>query len=218
LGDSAIKASAEAVREIINCSGAIGTASAWVQDRAELLLGKLRSAGYCVNEAKVETLWRLTLGLGSESASEIGFTLHRTGCPYLPASSLKGLARETARRAGAPPDQIDKLFGTQKAHGTVVFGDGYLCGFAGRNAKPLELDVMNPHFPEYYSGKSWPTEWQDPVPIVFLTVPPGSIFKIWVASRNQNDASAALKFLIEGLNVLGVGAKKAAGYGWFKVL
>ena len=219
-GNSAIKANAEAMGEIVQCTGAIGAASRWLESRSELLLNRLRASGYFISEALVETRWRLTLGLGSESPSEIGFSLHRTGCPYLPSSSLKGLARETAVRSGASTSDINRLFGTKESPGNVVFGDGFPCSSHRKSKQLLELDVMNPHFPDYYQKSGvWPTEWQNPVPIVFLAVPKGLVFKIWVASRsNISDASTTLGYLIQGLEHFGVGAKKAAGYGWFKAV
>ena len=40
--------------------------------------------------------WRFLSGLGAESALEVGFSFHRYGFPFLPGSSVKGLARAWA--------------------------------------------------------------------------------------------------------------------------
>jgi len=44
----------------------------------------------------LQTDWRLIAGLGKKGSLEVGFTFHRYGFPYLPGSSLKGLARAAA--------------------------------------------------------------------------------------------------------------------------
>lgn len=41
----------------------------------------------------LRTDWRLITGLGRKGPLEVGFTFHRYGFPYLPGSSVKGLAR-----------------------------------------------------------------------------------------------------------------------------
>ncbi|WP_322509276.1 type III-B CRISPR module RAMP protein Cmr6 [Anaerolinea sp.] len=44
----------------------------------------------------LKTDWRFIPGLGRKTALEIGFGFHRYGFPYLPASSVKGIARAWA--------------------------------------------------------------------------------------------------------------------------
>lgn len=44
----------------------------------------------------LKTDWRFIPGLGRKTALEIGFGFHRYGFPYLPASSVKGIARTWA--------------------------------------------------------------------------------------------------------------------------
>mgnify|MGYP001389521639 CR=1 FL=1 len=44
----------------------------------------------------LSTQWRLIAGLGRKGALEVGFTFNRYGFPYLPGSSVKGLARAAA--------------------------------------------------------------------------------------------------------------------------
>lgn len=44
----------------------------------------------------LKTDWRFIPGLGCKTALEIGFGFHRYGFPYLPASSVKGIARTWA--------------------------------------------------------------------------------------------------------------------------
>jgi hypothetical protein len=80
---------------------------------------------------------------------------------------------------------------------------------------------MNPHFPEYYQGKKAPTDCQNPVPIYFLTVAPGTEFRFAVGWRGTLDEKTekllnkAVEWLKCGLMELGAGAKTSAGYGYF---
>jgi CRISPR-associated protein Cmr6 len=111
------------------------------------------------------------------------------------------------------------IFGTTAAAGRAIFLD------AIPTALPrLELDIMNPHFPDYYrdtTGKTAPTDWQSPNPVHFLTVGRGNEFRFAVGWRGPLDAQArelrnlARQWLIDGLKDLGAGAKTSAGYGYF---
>ncbi len=226
----------------------------------------------------LRTDWRLITGLGRKGPLEVGFTFHRYGFPYLPGSSVKGLARawglftiaealgedglaavaevlqresngkkkpqpvtallrllETdaqdvfARRWGQAlasarseardlADAFRAIFGTTACAGRAVFLDAIPA------APPrLELDIMNPHVPEYYrdAGKTPPTDWQNPVPVSFLTVAPGTEFRFAVGWRGRLDGTGrahrerAKTWLVAALTELGAGAKTGAGYGYF---
>jgi CRISPR-associated protein Cmr6 len=106
------------------------------------------------------------------------------------------------------------VFGTTAVAGRVVFFD------AIPSIKPiLELDIMNPHFPDYYGGDQFPTDWQSPRPVFFLTVEPGTEFRFaagWRGPLNSALRERAEKWLKEGLMNLGAGAKTSGGYGYFK--
>lgn len=167
---------------------------------------------------------RLVIGLGGADVREVGFTFHRHGFPYLPASSVKGLARAAAQLlAGASEETIHEIFGwapdpragRPDAHiGKAVFWDAIPLP---EPDKPLlELDVLNPHFPDYYrsAGEEPPGEWQSPVPIFFLAVPAGTAFLFAVGGEK---ATEAWDYLHLGLTELGTGAKTTLGYGlWEK--
>ncbi|GAB4483284.1 MAG: hypothetical protein Kow0088_26430 [Anaerolineales bacterium] len=105
------------------------------------------------------------------------------------------------------------VFGTLSQAGGAVF----LEGIPAR--KPdLEIDLMNPHYPEYYKGNEPPTNWQSPTPIYFLTVAAKTEFRFAVGWRGALDESLrqlAQDWLKNGLIELGAGAKTAAGYGYF---
>ena len=118
----------------------------------------------------------MVIGLGGESVLETDITLHHLyGIPFIPASALKGLTRAyiTGEVEGYRSDKIDndneevkRIFGSQEHAGTVIFFDAMPTN--GKVA--FVLDIMNPHYPEYYAGNKPPTNDQNPVPVTFLTV------------------------------------------------
>ncbi len=170
--------------------------------------------------------WRMVIGLGGESVLETDITLHHLyGIPFIPGSALKGLTRayvtgeideHKSKRIEDDDEIVNRIFGTQKGAGTVIFFD----------AMPLPgtitfiLDIMNPHYPKYYDGSKPPTNDQDPVPVTFLTVQEAT-FTFALALRNPNDdkhkddLDLVKRWLQEALQKYGVGGKTSAGYGYF---
>ena len=183
-----------------------------------------------VSSAGAETFsaaseWRFVIGLGGGGPLEVGFTFHRIyGFPIIPGSGLKGLTRNYALQMadevqGETLDERERdplftlVFGQREGAGGAVFFDGVPV------SRPrLEVDVINPHYPEYYQGTEPPADGQNPIPIFFLTVGLGSEFLFAVGGRGTSAGEAkhqAVKWLKAALTELGVGAKTAAGYGYF---
>ena len=103
----------------------------------------------------------------------------------------------------------------------------------------IEIDVLTPHHPKYYSQekdragklvKPIATDDEDPNPVLFPTIAPGSIFRFPLAPIHQgawascprvfasSDPLAQVKsWLAQGLELFGLGAKTNAGYGWFGI-
>jgi len=111
-------------------------------------------------------------------------------------------------------ESFRRCFGTQGEVGAAIFFD------ALPSKVVLELDIMNPHYPEYYKaqGKNKPpADYQSPIPIYFLAVGKESRFRFGVAARKGDTTSRdqAWKWLCGGLTDLGVGAKTTSGYGLF---
>jgi CRISPR type III-B/RAMP module RAMP protein Cmr6 len=185
------------------------------------------------------TDWRMVIGLGGESVLETDITLHHLyGTPFIPGSALKGLTRayiseeykeyyvpedkpEEQRRPSKKIDddhsKIKRIFGSQKQAGTVIFFDAL-----PMNGKAtFELDIMNPHYPDYYGKGDPPTNDQNPNPVTFLTVA-NTAFTFALAPRNSNDdehkahVELVKGWLQEALQKYGVGGKTSAGYGYFK--
>lgn len=157
----------------------------------------------------LKTQERLIIGLGSTNVLETSIALHHIyGIPYIPASALKGVCRMVAFWKIAEEKNIlsdeeklndlqkeffgnlsserlvlkyQLLFGAQNFKGLLLFYDVYP-EFEGDN-KIFELDIMNVHYPSYYSdeeGKIPPGDWENPNPIFFLTLKPGINFNFFV--------------------------------------
>jgi CRISPR-associated protein Cmr6 len=185
-----------------------------------------KSTGATLFEAKTD--WRFITGLGRKGPLEVGFTFHRIyGFPIIPGSGLKGLARAWAyfalQEAGPstkPEEEPDFIAvfghdpGDNETAGGAIFFDAIPL-----DVPALDLDVMTPHFPDYYQSESKPpSDDQNPVPIPFLTVKPGVRFAFAIGWRGKPNPKAhrlATEWLQKGLEQLGAGAKTAAGYGYF---
>ena len=218
-------------------------------------------------EKPFTTKSRLIVGLGSSHVLETALTLHHTyGIPYIPGSALKGVCRavafwKLAEKKGILNNEKEikelsekfygklvendddiltyqLLFGTQDFRGLLLFLDAY--PIINENTEIFELDIMNVHYPSYYgdsSGKTVPGDWENPIPIYFLTVKSGIKFNICVLFdefrwnklkelekfKNKNDVINEVEKLINGnfleeilkiaISQFGVGAKGRLGYG-----
>lgn len=183
----------------------------------------------------VQTSSLFISGLGSGHPTETGMILDRNiGVPYLPASSIKGVVRTAyavniAGESGQANDaEIEKYFGTVDVNktntvkrGQLVFMDAY-----PENITELEMDIMNPHFGEYYNEKHpFPTDTDNPVPIHFLVVPEGTFFTFRCyylpLEKNEKPQNEEIKKDVEKMfetafSKIGFGGKTAIGYGRFK--
>jgi len=173
---------------------------------------------------------------------------HIYGIPYIPGSAIKGVTRHwavlkfaeemsksenikfekaiekvsKALENGEKMDlkvedlefnQLIEIFGTQKQEGKVIFFDAYPVGEIN-----LKIDVMNPHYSEYYSKGQPPTDWQNPIPIKFLTVE-NTKFEFYLGIKSKNSEGLLDKtkrLLLEALKEYGIGAKTSLGYGILK--
>jgi CRISPR-associated protein Cmr6 len=169
---------------------------------------------------------RMIVGLGIESVLETSILLHHTyAFPYIPGSIVKGCLRSFIIRdlfcndeeeANVDQDFV-KAFGTHETQGKIVFLDVFpeQCNY-------LDIDIMNSHYSDYYDGKKAPTDTIDPRLIKFNTVPIGTKFIFRIVSRTLNPRTHEIKniSLIDLLKFtvieVGMGAKTAVGYGWFK--
>ena len=195
-----------------------------LRDRQTMQLQQIMERGiklYCI-DATVD--WRLILGLGSENVLETNMTLHHIyGIPYIPGSAVKGILRhwwlnEAFANGKGKIDEAKALenpeflsvFGSQKQRGEVRFLDAY-----PTEAVHFAIDIMNPHYSDYYSGKKPPTDDQRLVPIPFLTVE-NTTFRFAFLAQEQIWLDKLKDQFKEALDLKGVGAKTAVGYGYFR--
>ena len=191
---------------------------------------------------------RLIVDPSGSLIEHAGMKLHpHFGMPFVPGSSVKGVARHAAWCEWRDADEKDKAgiaeriasvfgyptnekkldealeaAGTPVKAGSVCFPDAFPTGPA-----PLAPDIVNVHHREYYlrtedASKNLlhPVALDDeqPVPNFFPAVEKGAEFRFAVAPgprSTEEDLAFAEKALVSAITLHGVGAKTAAGYGWF---
>jgi CRISPR-associated protein Cmr6 len=194
-----------------------------VLNRRQAMNKCLKNSGWYVESFIAATDSRLIIGLGGTSVIETGMTLHPLyGFPYLPGSGLKGLARAFAEIGfGAQKEELFEVFGSEdkdprhaanNRQGKVFFMDALPTSFP-----KLELDIMNPHYSDYYKGDKPPADYLSPIPITFLAVAAKQEFYFNVYSKDKELAEKARQWLEGGLVELGAGGKTNVGYGYFKI-
>ncbi len=165
--------------------------------------------------------WRVIVGLGGNALLQGGITLHHVyGLPFIPATSLKGITRLYAEVVvEVPEEEVARLFGDVDGEARL----GELQFLDGVPAEPprIERDLMNPHYALYYGGQNKvpPGDYLSPTPVFLLTLGRGSLYRFGVASLpgNRADAELAAGWMRSALGEVGLGAKTAAGYGYWVV-
>lgn len=104
--------------------------------------------------------------------------------------------------------------------GSIVFHDAW-----PESWPQLTVDIVNNHHPHYYSPPDNkedypPGDWENPVPVYFLAVKPGTVFTFALSKRRADVSddlvNLANQWLLGALCHLGAGAKTNAGYGAFQ--
>jgi CRISPR-associated protein Cmr6 len=179
---------------------------------------------------------RLLVGHGNASPTGVGLTLHHTwGVPVIPGSALKGVLAGYVRAvfdAAEVEETCRRLFGAPGVEGTdpqgnageVIFHDALWVSRrrgAEQGQPLLARDVLTVHQKTWYGGKdgAWPSDYDSPNPVAFLTVRPESRFLVALSlvPGAGPDGERLLRWaadrLSEALRDWGVGGKTAAGYG-----
>ena len=213
-----------------------------------------RQASACNSLDKSNTLVLLAkstapfaTGLGNAHPLENGFSfLNPYGLPYLPGSGVKGVLRRAAQELakgewgdtkGWRDDRgycensrsmTEVLFGNEPEAGKGEHLRGALSFWdvIPQISSDLKTEVMTPHYTHYYQGDEFPHDSGSPVPIFFLTVPPGSTFTFHVTCDSGRLARFAKELADDGrwkcllttafehaFDWLGFGAKTSVGYG-----
>ena len=167
---------------------------------------------------------KMVIGLGERSVRERSIKLdHIYGIPFIPASTLKGAFRnfmENEYSFDCVKNEKDNLikeikdaFGTQGKQGYLIFMDTY-----PKKGFKLGVDIMTPHYKEYYTQGKVPLDNNDVTPIEFIVMKQGQFnFNLYV--EKDLDKYTNIHFIKEGFRLFlanaGLGAKKAVGYGYF---
>ena len=184
--------------------------------------GVLENAGLCLHR---------NFGFPFIPGSAIkGIARHAAWCDWndeVDDSKKKRKARAIAEvfgyRVGYPTndDSLDKYL--EKTVGKAIKQAGKVCFF---EAVPVgkaetEVDILNVHHREYYAGKAdVALDNENPNLCYFPTVKAGTEFCFRILrldDLSEETFNQVAKWLKAGLSVNGVGAKTAAGYGWFDI-
>ncbi|MCI0427399.1 MAG: type III-B CRISPR module RAMP protein Cmr6 [Nitrospiraceae bacterium] len=135
---------------------------------------------------------------------------------WAPSSWLRDLAKQLAEQLG-----VALAVPSNAATGSVVFHDAW----PHEKWPRLIVDIVNNHHLAYYQDKPDsndhpPGDWENPVPVYFLAVAPGTTFTFAVSKRRADaddwSVECARDWLLGGLCHSGAGAKTSAGYGCFR--
>lgn len=180
--------------------------------RMELLKEAYVKRRYQVVSFDLSNDWRMVVGLGNESIYDTSITLHYIyGFPYIPGSAVKGVTRnwvitelfdsiEGDKTKGALSNKsFCEIFGSPKKsltsefRGRVIFFDALPV-----KAPTIDIDVINPHYGDYYSEKKdaqgnnlAPTDYLNPVPILFLTVKGGE-YRFYLGIKDKDNLEIEL--------------------------
>ena len=135
--------------------------------------------------------------------------------PYIPSSALKGAVRSYFEEHNIVIDgwTPGDIFGDTRSSRIVVFLNAYPTSCRGDSL--IEPDVVTPHYSEVEGRIDEASA--SPVPIVYPTVAPRTIFSTIIAFRGDSRLSSAtayriLEKIMEALT-RGIGAKTRLGYG-----
>jgi CRISPR-associated protein Cmr6 len=197
-----------------------------VRRRQEIEIDILRAFKY--HHSLTGTLGsRMVLGLGGANVQETSMTFHHIyACPYVPGSAIKGCLRSYVMREffdgeekkAEKDSDFKQVFGSQESRGKILFLDAF-----PKKIESLDIDIMNPHYPKYYSGIDKPTDNDSPNPIKFYAVPEKTIFVFRLVSKKIDPKTTTIKevalpeLVKTTLEDMGIGAKTAVGYGWFGI-
>lgn len=223
-------AKTDALRQMLKL-GSAGRLLDALNKRQQLLAEQLAEAQRCILDAKSTAPF--ATGLGLKHPIDNGFAfLTPYGLPYLAGSGIKGVVRRAAEELAwddeegmIPPKEqavIEALFGCEDANNAKRGALSFWDVFPVPPKDELTVEIMTPHFGDYYQGKSTPNDAGKPNPIPFLAVPTGSKFRFVVTCetslfRNsvelENWKGRLEQILEYAFDWLGFGAKTAVGYG-----
>lgn len=186
--------------------------------------------------------WRAAIGLGTDSAYQNGFTLHKVyGVPYLPASAIKGIIRSYTistyfkrNEAEAQKDVgFQYLFGNERlvnetkeiivseCAGKINFTNAY----AINTEFIIEADIITAHNVQYHSNGNYPSASESPTVIPFLSFKKATFEPFCYIAKGENTKitegvfaeerplELIKKIMVQAFEIQGIGAKTNLGYG-----
>lgn len=193
-----------------------------LNEQRNRLVNKLR--GNILFDEKLQLRGKLLLGSGLPSVLEVGMTFSRNyGLPVIPGSALKGCfshyCKEKNKKGKIFSDEEFKIiFGedvpsrSENVCGNVLFLDAFPSEKIG-----FGLDIVNNHFPRYYTKGEIPNDWYNPIPVTYIVVTEG-MFRFTLIAIENIDQTLREKLKKEFENMLtsyGIGAKTNYAYGRF---
>ncbi|NWF96614.1 MAG: type III-B CRISPR module RAMP protein Cmr6 [Candidatus Thorarchaeota archaeon] len=178
-------------------------------ERRRRLVSAMGGRSFCL-----KTQWRFVTGLGLPHPSEIGFRWNpHLSVPVIPGSSIKGALRSWMRDFENRPEAADTLLGKDGV-GQVTILDA----LPSRKPK-MEVDIINPHYAEYYSDpeKAIPGDYYSPIPVFFLATAPETefLFHIMPVTGYAPSLDDVEREMRDAFRSIGLGAKGNSGYGRF---
>lgn len=203
-----------------------------VAERRERAVSRLAVGATTALAIDLRTEGTMLVGAADGSVQDVAMALHGTyGWPVIPGSALKGVAQAYAARKGASLCEADlRIFGSPRpggddtavqstaAQGSAAQGTVRFLDALPTDALRIHRDVLTPHAGMYYSTVATaaediipPADYLQPVPVGFL-----SASGRWQAFciGPHDDVHRAVRLLTEAVDLLGIGAKTAAGYGY----
>lgn len=133
------------------------------------------------------------------------------GFPIISGSALKGIARSAASADGDSARFARVFGGVDKGKSERAGSVAFLAAFPADDGWNLAVDVLTSHHG---------CDTRNPTPVFFPAVEAGAVFDFMIAptARTEDgDLEFAERYLKLALTENGVGAKTAAGYGWFEI-
>jgi CRISPR type III-B/RAMP module RAMP protein Cmr6 len=192
---------------------------------------------------EMKLMGRLMVNQAEGLFENAGLCIHRHyNCPYIPGSALKGIARHAAWWDWSElTDENEK----RKQAESIAFTFGYPTGeqeldeyikeldlpFIGKSGEAFSGSVS--FLPAFPCDNQWSLavdilnshkdDCSNPIPIFFPAVEKGAIFKFCISPVKNKAFREGTQSLVFAENCLkkalledGIGAKTAAGYGWFE--
>ncbi len=194
----------------------------------------LMKAGDLMIEVTAVTRGRLLIGAGLPLETLGIFLEFPHGLPVIPGSSLKGVVRSVMDEGCLKDfkDFQELIFGSvgeEGGSGRFIFVGGFPVN-SNSKGKVLELDVLSPHYRNYYASKGAVGDsekgieaFEDDVkPVIYVVVGEGVTYKFLIVVKSMRDLKMRVicKFIKElkrALEVHGIGYGISRGYGIFSV-